>query len=118
MVLAHLPYRFARQVLIWFGLVLAASGASPLLAGDSLTMVCTAQGMVLVQVDNQTTTSPAGPSLNCPVCLPFVHAPPPPATVSLASHAIQATGAISEPLPLPSSYSTAPPLPSRGPPHA
>jgi len=77
---------FARLVLAWFALYLGAAAAAPLLAPAGYAVVCSADGSArLVQTDdNGAPAGVAGPSLDCPLCVP-ASAPPPPATVEAAT---------------------------------
>lgn len=104
-------------VLAWFVLFVGVSLASPLLKQGTLEMVCSVSGgMKLVASSDTGDLDPSVPTgMDCPLCLTV--APPPVPVVrtfdppSPLAHAVQTIrSALLVTL-------TAPPLPSRGPPH-
>ncbi len=105
----------ARLVLAWFALFLGVAIASPSVQPGSLQIICAAGGgmkMVDTHADGDATKLAA--SMDCPVCA-SVSAPPSPSSAhfdprSPLAYALQ---------PLRAAHiasTTAPPLPSRGPP--
>jgi len=67
----------ARWVLVWFGFSLAVAVASPMVAPQQVSLVCSAtSGMTLVVVSDNGQTVPLGHALDCPLCA-NLGAPPP-----------------------------------------
>jgi hypothetical protein len=102
-------------VLAWFALFLATSMASAVTKSDTLQMVCSAGGvMKWVDTDGGEGALKIGAGMDCPLCAGV--SVPPPASISAfeklspLAHALQTIAAAHI------ASSTAPPLPSRGPP--
>jgi hypothetical protein len=105
----------ARLVLVMFVLSVGVAIASPILKPEATVLICTSSGLMkLVALDEDTDPPVNDHKLDCPLCV-CVSAPPPVASTSL-----------SEPFPLSFampfitathiSFTSSPPLPSRGPP--
>lgn len=107
--------QIARLVLVWFGLFIGVAVASPLVKPTGLQMVCTGSGgMKLVVTSDGDSDAQVSMGMDCPLCASF-SAPPPTMTLPLASpsplaHALHPIAAAII------AATTAPPLPSRGPP--
>jgi hypothetical protein len=104
-------------VLAWFALFLGASTATAAMKSDQLQMVCSPGGvMKWVDPDGQEAALEIGAGMDCPLCA-SVTVPAPAAVkafedLSPLAHALQPLAAAHI------ASSTAPPLPSRGPPRA
>jgi len=107
----------AGLVLAWFALFLGASMATGAMASDKLQMVCSPGGvMKWVDSEGQEGAPKSGSEMDCPLCA-SVSVPAPAAVkafedLSPLAHALQPLAAAHI------ASSTAPPLPSRGPPRA
>ena len=107
--------RVVSFVLVWFALFLGASTATAAIKSDQLQMVCSPGGvMKWVDTDGQEAALEIGPGMDCPLCA-SVSVPAPAAVeafekLSPLAHALQTIAAAHI------ASSTAPPLPSRGPP--
>lgn len=108
--------RFACFVLAWFALSVGVAIASPFVNPQSLELVCTASGDVkLVAAGDDGAQVQRGHTLDCPLCVHFgAAAPPPVAAASLPqplAHALKPIAAAHI------AARTAAPLPARGPPY-
>ena len=108
----------ASLVLVWFALFLGSAIASSVMQPGSLQMVCSSDGgMKVVDTSNTEGDVQTPKSMDCPLCA-SVAAPPPPChgvaapVPSALAHALQPLAAAHI------ASLTAPPLPSRGPPHS
>ncbi len=106
----------ASLVLAWFVLFLGAAIASPSIQPGSMQIICAAGGgMKMVDTNADGDATKPGASMDCPVCA-SVSAPP-----STASAQFEPRSPLAHALhPLRAAHiasTTAPPLPSRGPPH-
>ena len=108
--------RFACFVLAWFALSMGAAIASPFVHPQSVQLVCSASGDVkLLVVGGDGAQLQRGHTLDCPLCVHFGSAAPPPAPVRLP----QALPLVHVLLPIRAAHvaaRTAAPLPARGPP--
>ena len=107
--------RVVSFVLVWFALFLGASMATAAIKSDQLQMVCSPGGvMKWVDTDGQEVALEIGSDMDCPLCASV--SVPAPAGISVfdklspLGHALQTIAAAHI------ASSTAPPLPSRGPP--
>ncbi|WP_337961832.1 DUF2946 family protein [Curvibacter cyanobacteriorum] len=111
---------FVQLVLLWFALTLGCAVASPLVAPKAMTLICSGAGAIelvpLPDNDGPMLSAEHG-TMDCSLCV-NVGAPPPPLLSDTApvpaplAHALRAIPAARI------AVLTAPPLPSRGPPHA
>ena len=116
--MSALPLRFARWVLVWFGLTLGVAVVGPSPTASTAEPICTSAGMVWMNPLADDSSSPADPAkasgLHCILCtpaLPFSGFEPrlgqQPAPVRMALH---------PPDRLVMAWHSGAPLPSRGPP--
>ena len=106
--------RLARLVLVGFALSVGVAIASPWVHPQSMDMVCSSAGAMKLVVSGDDNAPAKGPSLDCPLCASA--GLPPPLFLTTLTHACPlgyATQAIAA---AHIAASTAPPLPSRGPP--
>ena len=104
----------ARFVLVWFALALGAAIASPIVKPQAMELVCSAGGSVKLVQTGDGTASPAGHTLDCPLCM-ISSAPPPAVHVQVAPQ--QSLAHAQRPIPAAHiAGRTAAPLPARGPP--
>ncbi|GAA3981644.1 hypothetical protein GCM10022279_01560 [Comamonas faecalis] len=89
--LLHYPRHVARLLLACFVLALGVATAAPMLRMPQLQRLCSASSEALwVVVDDGSSSTAAGHTLECPLCLPTLLAPPsarhwsPPALPALA----------------------------------
>ena len=105
-------------LLVWFALSLGAAPASPFVNPQSVQLVCSASGDVkLLVVGGDGAQLQRGHTLDCPLCVHFGSAAPPPAPIRLP----QAQPLADALRPVPTAHiaaRTAAPLPARGPPFA
>ncbi len=109
-------HRLARLVLVWYGLFVGLSVLASTLQPKTLEVVCSSMGMMKVVVQGEGGDDQVRSSMDCPLC---AHATPtlPPPTVAGLAHVPDARAHIVQRLPEALLIaSTAPPLPSRGPP--
>ncbi len=109
-------HRLARLVLVWYGLFVGLSVLAATLQPKTLEVVCSSMGMMKVVVQGEGGDDQVRSSMDCPLC---AHATPtlPPPTVAGLAHVPDARAHIVQRLPEALLIaSTAPPLPSRGPP--
>ncbi|MCD2515372.1 DUF2946 domain-containing protein [Massilia sp. G4R7] len=104
-----------RLVLAWFMLTVGVAVASPVISPQTLVLLCSHEGRkaVVIDADGQVVTASQA-SLDCPLCLPVVGAPPAP-YMSLPAP----VSTFAAPLHFSPSRYHAPagaPLPARGPP--
>lgn len=105
-----------RLVLAWFMLTFGVAVAAPVIAPQTLVLLCSHEGSkaIIVDADGDVVTAHS-PVLDCPLCLP-VTAPPPAFTLPLPGPAftlvLSAGAAPVHHLPAPIGA----PLPARGPP--
>ena len=103
-------------VLAWFALSVGVAMASPLVQPQALQWVCSGTGeMKMLLSTDDGAPELRGHTLDCPLCLHWGNAPPPPAQTLMAL----APPPTLAPLPAalaPLAARTAAPLPARGPP--
>jgi hypothetical protein len=116
-----MPYfRHARQItrflLVWFVLSLAAAIASPIVRPQATEVICSASGVMKLVPTGQGDSAQAGlHTLDCPMCAMLGAPPAKPATAQVLpphplSYAMRSAPAAHI------AWSTAAPLPARGPP--
>ncbi len=116
MTLARMPHQFARWVLLWFALTLTAAIAAPVVSGDVVNIVCSAQGVQLADPEGDgALAAKTTASLHCPLCMPMATLVGQSATPSV-SVAVNHWPLTWRWPPAHSAHDAAPPLPSRGPP--
>jgi Protein of unknown function (DUF2946) len=107
----------AKLVLVWFALFLGSAIASTIIKPDGMQMICASGGLMkMVDASGEDDGLKAFANMDCPLCA-SVGAPPPPLTayfekLSALAHALHPIAAAHI------ASATAPPLPSRGPPHS
>ena len=114
----HRLRALACWLLAWFALSIAAATASPLVAPQSVQLICAGAGEVrLLMLTDDGTQEQRGPLLDCPLCVHLGGAAPPaawdlpPVLQPPLAHSLppaRATRCVAR---------TAAPLPARGPPH-
>ena len=107
----------ARLLLVWFALFLGATVAAPLVAPQSLEIICSGTGMtkVLVKSVDGTVETPSSAAMDCPLCAPG-GVPPTPA-VALEVRPAQPLAYALRSIPAARIAAlTSAPLPARGPP--
>ena len=108
--------RLARLVLVWYVLFVGVSVMASMLQPKTMEVVCSSMGLMKLVVQGEGNDSALPASMDCPLC---AHATPtlPPPTVADLAHLHDARSHIVQRLPEAVLIaSTAPPLPSRGPP--
>jgi hypothetical protein len=106
--------RLARLVLVWFVLSVGVAIASPWVHPQSMDMVCSSAGTMKLLVSGDDNTPAKAPSLDCPLCASI--GLPPPLFLTSLSHVCPLAYATQAIAVAHMAASTAPPLPSRGPP--
>ena len=105
----------ARLVLVWFALLVAATTAGAIARPQSLELVCSADGALKLQVQDQDRVAATlGGGADCPLCL--LPGPPPPFAALAAMPPLPAVAAVGVPGSLRPAAPALPPLPPRGPP--
>ncbi|QOY93806.1 DUF2946 domain-containing protein [Massilia sp. UMI-21] len=104
-----------RLVLAWFMLTFGVAVAAPVIAPQTLVLLCSHEGSkaVVLDADGKLVAAKA-PSIDCPLCLPAT-APPPASTIHLPAP----THAVARPDGVMAAHISAligAPLPARGPP--
>ncbi|MFM2261816.1 MAG: hypothetical protein RI959_492 [Pseudomonadota bacterium] len=108
--------RFARLVLVWYVLFVGVSVLAATLQPTAMDVVCSTMGIMKVVVQGEGCDAQVRSSMDCPLCAHATPALPPPTVADLA-HVHDARSHIVQRLPEAVLItSTAPPLPSRGPP--
>lgn len=106
----------ASFMLVWFAMSIGVATASPFVHPQSAQLVCSASGDIkLLALGDDGTQTQRGHTLDCPLCVHFGSAAPPPAPIRLPQ-ALRLAHAL---LPIPAAHiaaRTAAPLPARGPP--
>ncbi len=106
----------ARLVLAWFALFVGVGLASPLIKPESVQMVCSASGqMKLVAADQGEGEVRIASGLDCPLCVSVL--PPPVLSSPDFTFASPLAHGLRPIVAAHIAAATAPPLPSRGPPH-
>ena len=109
--------RFACFVLAWFALSVGVAIASPFVNPQSVQLVCSTNGDVKVVVSGDDGAhSQSRHTLDCPLCVHFGSAAPPPMLVGLPQIQPQ-THALRSVVTAPIAARTAAPPPARGPPN-
>ncbi len=108
--------RLARLVLVWYVLFVGVSVLAANLQPKTMNVVCSTMGIMKVVVQGEGGDTQVRSSMDCPLCAHAAPALPPP-TVAALVHVPDARSHIVQRLPEAVLIaSTAPPLPSRGPP--
>ena len=108
--------RCAQWVLAWYVLFVGISVLAATLQPKTMEVVCSSMGTMKVVVQGEGDAGPLTSSMDCPLCAHATPALPPP-TVAALAHVPDARAYIMQALPEALLLaSTAPPLPSRGPP--
>jgi hypothetical protein len=103
-------------VLAWFVLSLGAAIASPVVQPQTLTLVCSAAGVVKLVAGSDESANPASHStLDCVLCLALGAPPVIQSSASVRTHDALAPTALQSAV---FAWRTAAPLPARGPPAA
>ena len=109
-------HRLARLVLAWYVLFVGVSVLASTLQPKTMEVVCSSMGIMKLVVQGEEVETQVRSSMDCPLC---AHATPalPPSTLADLAHVPDARAHIVQRLPQAVLIaSTAPPLPSRGPP--
>ena len=104
----------ARFVLVWFALSVGVAIASPIVNPHGMDLVCTSTGSMKLVMPGDDEVAASSHTLDCPLCASISASPP-----ALNTTLTQASPLAHAMLPTAAAHiaaTTAPPLPSRGPP--
>ncbi len=109
-------HRLARLVLVWYVVFVGVSVLAATLQPKTMEVVCSSMGVMKLVVQGEGEGPLVSSGMDCPLCAHATPALPPPTLAALA-HVPDARSHIMQRLPEAVLIaSTAPPLPSRGPP--
>ena len=104
-------------LLVWFGATVGVAIASPFVNPQSVQFICSAgSGVKMITLGEDGTQSQRGHTLECPLCVHFGSAAPPPAPALRLPQAQPLAHALEPIAAAHIAARTAAPLPARGPP--
>ena len=103
-----------RLVLVWFALSVGVAIASPMVNPQAMDVVCTSTGSMKLVMPGDDDVAASSHTLDCPLCASI--SAPPPALNTTLTQASPLAHAMQPPAAAHIAATTAPPLPSRGPP--